>query len=197
MLSPTHSCFPCSLLGLLVKFLLQIGLAACSSSAMSVRVLKQNWPPSCIFRANASQLIASSPDDPEKVRELLTEPGWSGGRELAKARISTGQQDPESSRVLVCTTRASVAPRRDKTIALCKKKNQKAGGLLGNCCLCKKRWVPDMKLIRIITFSIWLLYRRELVLQRLLPIDKGWLPPLRSPREYHVFMRQDQNPAEH
>lgn len=54
-------------------------------------------------------MIASSPDDPEKVRELLTEPAWSGGRELAKAKISTGQQDPESSRFLVCTTRACVA----------------------------------------------------------------------------------------
>lgn len=136
--APARSCFPCSLLGLLVKFLLQIGLAACSSSAVSVCVLKQNWPPSCIFRANASQLIASSPDDPEKVRELLTEPARSGGRELAKAKISTGQQDPESSRVLVCTTRACVAnvPLNEIKPLLCAKG---AGGLLGNCCLCEKR----------------------------------------------------------
>lgn len=51
-----------------------------------------------------------------------------------------------------------------------------------------------MRLIRIITFSIWLLYRRELELQHLLPIDKGWL---RTPGEYRVFMRQDQTPAKH
>lgn len=36
----------------------------------------------------------------------------------------------------------------------------------------------------------------ESELQRLLPIDKGWLPSLRTPREYRVFMRQDQNPAQ-
>lgn len=74
---PTCSRFPWSSLGLLFKFLLQLALTALSLFAMSGWVLKQHWPPSCIFRANASQLIASSPDDPEKVRELLKVVGGS------------------------------------------------------------------------------------------------------------------------
>ena len=92
-LAPTCSRFPYSLLGLLFKFLLQIALPDLSSFAMSVCVLKQKWPPSCIFRANASQLIASSPDDPEKVRELLTEQAWSRGRELARGEF------PQTNRI--------------------------------------------------------------------------------------------------
>lgn len=90
---------------------------------------------------------------------------WKWWEGVSKGKISTATtrifQDPKSSGVLLGknkSTRCKRVPQQEKTATLC----IKAGGLLWNWCLyIKKRWIHDMKLIRIITFSIWLLHQLE------------------------------------